>query len=135
MESLTKFPKFYEAHGRPKGRDLVPLWLRQFATQKHSLLHQQHSQRFCLCILASLIINNFCTEELPHWQTHTGGLPDSKLPEVCREKLQKSRGIFFTVGEHYILELFGITGETLEQVYRKSSKRRKAEPDLFMEDH
>lgn len=126
VESLTRFLKFCEAHDRPKVRELVLLCWGNLPPRSTPCCTSSIPKGF-----ASVpIVNSFCSEELPRWQTHTEGLPDSKLPEACRKKRQKSRGIFFTLGQHHILELFGITGEILEQVYRKSSKRRRAEPDL-----
>lgn len=125
MESLTRFPKFCEAHDRPKVRDLVLLCWGNLPPWSTPCCTSSIPKG-----LASVpIVNNFCSEELPLWQTHTEGLPDSKLHEACRKKRQKYRGMF-TLGQHHVLELFGIIGEILEQVYRKSSKRRRAEPHL-----
>lgn len=87
--------------------------------------------------LASAALHH-ASETIPAMRNYCTGKPingrplDCKLREAFRGKLPKSGGIFFTSQQRHILESFVITGEILEQVYKKSSKRR-AEPD-FMED-
>lgn len=136
-------------------KNLIPHWLlyleslaRSPGSMEHvtdskrrqgpdSLMLEAIRHRSTLCCANS--IAKGLTSAAPHHSSETiatmknycagkskaGGLPDNKFYESLRKSLQKPRETFFTPGQHHILELFEVTGEILEQVYRISRKKKR----------
>lgn len=114
-------------HDRLKDRELIPPMLRQSAIRKHYCYTNSIPKELASAVWHQALKAVSTVKKYQAGKPITGELPDSKLHEAFREKLQKFEGTFFPPREYYILELFGITGEILEKVVKQ---RRRAQTDM-----